>query len=460
MGSRRDVGYKAVAMTDEDRRTTPAAADAADSEHDDVYIRDTIPVPQAPERRSPQVVASAEAGPGSSGVRRDAGRRGPDDDGVETLRDGEVRALDDDGLETLPDSEVTALGEDKLETLRDSEVTALDEDTKRRDSDAETWRPPPPDRALPTVIVASDARVPTVPEPPASADANAASRFTAGASDRADGSRPTASAAEDASGSRTTPGASGQADGSRPTASAADQAGASRPATSAVEYVGVSRPATSAVDQSSIAPREMAKRRAEPQRGGRRALGLFAAAILFGIGAIVLQRADRDTRSTGAAAAGAARETAAATPSLAGESADSTSSQAAGAEPEAAPAPALATTREPASTAKPGAARRRAPRARDAKALPSGDLPETPSREAIAAALQPLRGAIELCSAGHNGVAELDLTIRGSGALAHALIGGDFGGTPQGSCIARTLRRAQFAPFQRPKFRVLYKLAL
>jgi hypothetical protein len=117
-------------------------------------------------------------------------------------------------------------------------------------------------------------------------------------------------------------------------------------------------------------------------------------------------------------------------------------------------------TAERSSSAPAGTGRRRAAPARTKVALVPADLPEAPSRASIAASLSDLRSAIALCTDGRNGVAELDLTIHGSGAVAHVLVGGDFAGTPQGTCIARTLRRASFAPFQKPKFRVLYKLML
>jgi hypothetical protein len=118
--------------------------------------------------------------------------------------------------------------------------------------------------------------------------------------------------------------------------------------------------------------------------------------------------------------------------------------------------PATRSNRAPGATT----VRRRAVPARTNTALAPADLPEAPSRETIAASLNHMRSAIQLCTDGRTGVAELDLTIHGSGTVAHALVGGDFAGTPQGSCIARTLRGASFAPFQKPKFRVLYKLML
>jgi hypothetical protein len=88
------------------------------------------------------------------------------------------------------------------------------------------------------------------------------------------------------------------------------------------------------------------------------------------------------------------------------------------------------------------------------------ERPETPSREDVVRALQPLRAALQACAAGRSGVAELDLTIVGSGAVAQAVVGGDFRGGPEGSCIARTIRLARLPAFKQARFRILYPFSL
>ena len=95
----------------------------------------------------------------------------------------------------------------------------------------------------------------------------------------------------------------------------------------------------------------------------------------------------------------------------------------------------------------------RAPRA-------SGPLLEAPTRAEVDGALAGMRSEIAACAVGRSGVAEIDLTIQSSGRVSHALISGDFAGTPQGSCIARTLRKARFSAFQKPQFRVVYRMTL
>jgi hypothetical protein len=87
-------------------------------------------------------------------------------------------------------------------------------------------------------------------------------------------------------------------------------------------------------------------------------------------------------------------------------------------------------------------------------------LPDEPSRQDVIEGLNQLRAELSECSKGRSGTAEIDLTIAGSGAVTYALIEGDYAGTPQGSCIARTIRRAHFEPFKKPRVRILYRMAL
>ena len=87
-------------------------------------------------------------------------------------------------------------------------------------------------------------------------------------------------------------------------------------------------------------------------------------------------------------------------------------------------------------------------------------LPEVPSRVDVLARLDALRPAVKACTAGRGGVADLDITIAGSGNITNVLVGGDYAGTPQGSCIARTVREAHFPRFTQKRFRLLYPYAL
>jgi hypothetical protein len=87
-------------------------------------------------------------------------------------------------------------------------------------------------------------------------------------------------------------------------------------------------------------------------------------------------------------------------------------------------------------------------------------LPETPSRDDVLAALDPVRPKVAQCAPGQHGVAEVDITVSDTGAVTHAVVAGDFAGTPEGSCIARAVRGATFRPFQKPRFRVIDPFSL
>jgi hypothetical protein len=232
---------------------------------------------------------------------------------------------------------------------------------------------------------------------------------------------------------------------------------------------------------SSIAPREVSRRPFPAPRSNRASTALLAVAMLAGAAAIVLYRA-RNAPST-SSDEGAARASAASpampaqrrdpmpsamelpvpTPAPALPAAVSSSAAIVGSLPSgdrAALPNALPANAQRTFVSQGPVVRRRVAAQRGVGVVPQADLPETPSRDSIASSLNALRGAIEQCTAGRKGVAEVDLTIHGSGAVAHAVVGGDFAGTSQGSCIARTLRIASFGRFQKPKFRVLYKLML
>ena len=90
----------------------------------------------------------------------------------------------------------------------------------------------------------------------------------------------------------------------------------------------------------------------------------------------------------------------------------------------------------------------------------AAELPDTPSRDDVLSALAPIRAAVAACAHGQRGVAQLDITVANTGAVTHAIVGGDFSGTAEGSCIARTARSAQFVPFKKPRFRVIYPFSL
>mgnify|MGYP001105474352 CR=1 FL=1 len=112
--------------------------------------------------------------------------------------------------------------------------------------------------------------------------------------------------------------------------------------------------------------------------------------------------------------------------------------------------------RQPVETAIPGKdeSRARAPRRSVAS------LPQVPDRESVKWALKQVYPQIRECAAGKRGVAEVTLTVKNTGRVMHAVVGGDFAGTAEGSCIARAVRKTRLPPFLRPRFTLVYPFSL
>ena len=92
---------------------------------------------------------------------------------------------------------------------------------------------------------------------------------------------------------------------------------------------------------------------------------------------------------------------------------------------------------------------------------PTARQPDARKRDRDAGTVcAPLLAAFLECAQGQRGVAQLDITLIDSGAVSHVVVGGDFAGSTQGSCIARAARTAQFAPFKKPRFRLVYPISL
>jgi hypothetical protein len=105
----------------------------------------------------------------------------------------------------------------------------------------------------------------------------------------------------------------------------------------------------------------------------------------------------------------------------------------------------------------------RSPRVKQPKAASQdipGDLPETPSRGDVVKRLEGVRSSVRACAAGRSGVADLDISVAQTGVVTRVLVGGDFAGTTEGSCIARAVREARFGTFKQERFRVLFPYAI
>jgi hypothetical protein len=88
------------------------------------------------------------------------------------------------------------------------------------------------------------------------------------------------------------------------------------------------------------------------------------------------------------------------------------------------------------------------------------NLPATPSRDDVRSALAAVRPAVLACANGRGGVASVRINIGASGRVRGTEVGGDFAGTPEGSCIARAVRGARFPAFSQPSFSVSYPFSL
>lgn len=229
---------------------------------------------------------------------------------------------------------------------------------------------------------------------------------------------------------------------------------------------------------SSLAPTEV-KRAARPAAKSREpasaiGYGLVAAMVLLGLGGWFFTaggyRRSTDLAAPPTAAAGVARPRP--TDSLASPklpNAPDVSATPVTPVPEPAPSEQAA----PAPAPKPGlrnsadGAPARPRVARKAVRKPAALSPpapaeaiETPSRDDLLHGLDRIRSNVQACADGRNGVAEVDLTIAANGVVTNALVGGDFGGTPQGSCIARAVRKARFPTFKQDRYRVLFPYVL
>jgi len=99
------------------------------------------------------------------------------------------------------------------------------------------------------------------------------------------------------------------------------------------------------------------------------------------------------------------------------------------------------------------------PAAAPVVAAPDPALPDVPERESVIAAIDGVRPMLQSCAAARHGAALAHITVAGSGRVTHAIVSGAFAGTPEGSCIARAIRGAQFPAFAQAKIELSYPFA-
>jgi hypothetical protein len=83
-----------------------------------------------------------------------------------------------------------------------------------------------------------------------------------------------------------------------------------------------------------------------------------------------------------------------------------------------------------------------------------------PVRTQVVEAMNAMTEQLKSCVGDEHGVADVTLTVRAPGVVSHALVEGAFAGSPQGSCIARTLREAKLPPLAEPVTRIAYPIQL
>lgn len=206
---------------------------------------------------------------------------------------------------------------------------------------------------------------------------------------------------------------------------------------------------------SSLSPAERRAHKQEPRRGRLLAGLAIAAAGVVAIGASTLWQPVAEPIVPRRAAAAAAKQPGEAErePSTAPGTLTSSAVTPSGAEH------AIGALPEPLAELGTDYAQKRRRPAQEPK-LDRSSLPMTPSRQDVLDAMAPLREELARCAEGRGGVAELMLSVDGSGAVLHAKVVGDYAGTAQGSCIALAARKAHFAPFQQARFSVHYPVAL
>lgn len=91
---------------------------------------------------------------------------------------------------------------------------------------------------------------------------------------------------------------------------------------------------------------------------------------------------------------------------------------------------------------------------------PAETLPAVPTREGVVASIDAVRPAVRACAATRHGSAPVLVTVGSNGRVRSAVVSGTFAGTPEGSCIARAVRAAEFPAFTQATFELSYPFAL
>ena len=85
-------------------------------------------------------------------------------------------------------------------------------------------------------------------------------------------------------------------------------------------------------------------------------------------------------------------------------------------------------------------------------------LQPRPSRDAVRDTMLGARAMLAECAGAAHGTSYANLTIQADGRVTYSLVDGAFAGTPEGSCMAKALRKLSFPHFSGPPFKVRFPL--
>lgn len=92
-------------------------------------------------------------------------------------------------------------------------------------------------------------------------------------------------------------------------------------------------------------------------------------------------------------------------------------------------------------------------------AAPSSNLPDTPSKPDVMAAMSSVKPQVVACGNGQGGVATVTISVAGTtGRVTNAQVAGATGSI--GSCVAQAVRKAQFPKFQQKVFKLVFPFKL
>jgi hypothetical protein len=81
-------------------------------------------------------------------------------------------------------------------------------------------------------------------------------------------------------------------------------------------------------------------------------------------------------------------------------------------------------------------------------AVEEAPAPAGPSRQDVRSVMEGLRPALLECAANGHGLTHVQLTVTPNGRTRAIRVSGAFAGSPEGSCMARAARTAEFPPYE------------